>query len=227
MGFRFRKSFKVFPGVKVNLSTKGVSTSVGVKGASVNLSSRGVRTTVGIPGTGVSWSGTSGGGRARGGGGGGGGGGGEEGQAQMNLEEVSGWQRAGCAGTGCFFSLGPVLALIGGFSLFGHMVSKDPESSSWGGSAFVLAWGLAMIGGGFLLRWRNIERFEEAGRQAEETSREIERIEAEHQAEMQRIEQEHWRELWESEGEHSASFVHICRRYAPHFLTRTVSVCRR
>ncbi len=56
MGFRFRKSIKLFPGVRINLSKSGVSTSVGVPGATVNFSDRGTRTTVGIPGTGMSYS---------------------------------------------------------------------------------------------------------------------------------------------------------------------------
>jgi len=55
MGFRFRKSIKLFPGVRINLSKSGVSTSVGVKGATVNFSEKGTRGTVGIPGTGVSY----------------------------------------------------------------------------------------------------------------------------------------------------------------------------
>jgi hypothetical protein len=56
MAFRFRKSIKIAPGVKVNLGKKGASVSVGKPGATVNVSSRGTRTTVGIPGTGISHS---------------------------------------------------------------------------------------------------------------------------------------------------------------------------
>ena len=56
MGFRFRRSIKLFPGVKINLSKSGASTSIGAPGATVNLSRRGVRGTVGIPGTGLSYS---------------------------------------------------------------------------------------------------------------------------------------------------------------------------
>jgi hypothetical protein len=56
MGFRFRKSIKLFPGVRINLSKTGASTSIGSPGATVNLSRRGVRGTVGIPGTGLSYS---------------------------------------------------------------------------------------------------------------------------------------------------------------------------
>lgn len=43
MGFRFRKSFKVAPGIRLNVSKSGLSTSVGPRGAKVNFSSRGTR----------------------------------------------------------------------------------------------------------------------------------------------------------------------------------------
>lgn len=56
MGFRFRKSVKLMPGVRLNLSKSGISTSIGGRGATVNISKRGTRTTVGIPGTGLSYS---------------------------------------------------------------------------------------------------------------------------------------------------------------------------
>ena len=55
MGFRFRRSFSVLPGIRLNLSKRGVSTSVGVRGAHVTFGSSGTRQTVGIPGTGVSY----------------------------------------------------------------------------------------------------------------------------------------------------------------------------
>lgn len=54
MGFRFYKSFKLFPGVRLNLSKSGISAGVGIPGANINFSSRGKRTTFGIPGTGLS-----------------------------------------------------------------------------------------------------------------------------------------------------------------------------
>ena len=60
MGLRYRKSIKVLPGVKLNISKSGISTSVGKPGSTLNLSKRGVRTTVGIPGTGLSYSRTIG-----------------------------------------------------------------------------------------------------------------------------------------------------------------------
>ena len=56
MGFRFRKSIKLFPGVRLNLSKTGISASVGRPGATINLSERGTHGTVGIPGTGISYS---------------------------------------------------------------------------------------------------------------------------------------------------------------------------
>jgi hypothetical protein len=55
-GVRFRKSMKVLPGVRVNVSKTGVSTSLGGRGASVNLGTQGTRSfTLGIPGTGLSY----------------------------------------------------------------------------------------------------------------------------------------------------------------------------
>ena len=59
MGFRFRRSIRLLPGVRVNLSKSGSSLSVGRRGATVNFSKRGTRATVGIPGTGISWSETA------------------------------------------------------------------------------------------------------------------------------------------------------------------------
>ena len=54
MPIRFRRSFKIFPGVKVNVSKGGVSVSVGKPGATLNFSKHGVRQTIGLPGSGVS-----------------------------------------------------------------------------------------------------------------------------------------------------------------------------
>lgn len=58
MGFRFRRSVRVLPGVRLNFSKSGVSTSVGGHGTTVNFSKRGTRTIVGLPGTGLSYSST-------------------------------------------------------------------------------------------------------------------------------------------------------------------------
>jgi Protein of unknown function (DUF4236) len=57
MGFRFRKSVKLLPGVRLNFSKSGVSTTIGRPGASINVGgTHGPRANVGIPGTGISYS---------------------------------------------------------------------------------------------------------------------------------------------------------------------------
>ena len=55
MGFRFRRSVKLLPGVRVNFGKRGASVSVGVRGAHVTYGPTGRRTTVGLPGTGISY----------------------------------------------------------------------------------------------------------------------------------------------------------------------------
>ena len=59
MGLRFRKRIKIFPGLWINLSKGGVSTSIGGKGLTVNLKNDKAKTTIGIPGTGLSYSQTT------------------------------------------------------------------------------------------------------------------------------------------------------------------------
>lgn len=56
MGFRFRKSVKILPGVRINFGKKSTSVSLGGRGATVNIGKNGSRTPLGIPGTGLSWS---------------------------------------------------------------------------------------------------------------------------------------------------------------------------
>ncbi|WOE31983.1 MULTISPECIES: DUF4236 domain-containing protein [unclassified Acinetobacter] len=57
MGLNFRKSFKIAPGIRLNVGKKGVSSvSIGGRGARVSVGKRGTRTTVGLPGTGLSYS---------------------------------------------------------------------------------------------------------------------------------------------------------------------------
>jgi len=57
MGFRFRRSFKIVPGVRLNVSKSGLSASIGRPGATLNVGGkRGARVTVGLPGTGLSYS---------------------------------------------------------------------------------------------------------------------------------------------------------------------------
>ncbi len=55
MGFRFRKSVRLLPGLRVNFSRSGASLSAGVRGASVTFGRRGTYANVGIPGTGMSY----------------------------------------------------------------------------------------------------------------------------------------------------------------------------
>lgn len=60
MGWRFRRSKKILPGVRINFNKNSTSISFGGKGARYTISSTGKRTTtVGIPGTGLSYSTTS------------------------------------------------------------------------------------------------------------------------------------------------------------------------
>ena len=51
---RFQKRIKLLPGLTLNLSKRGVSTSIGVTGARMTFGHGQKRTTVGLPGTGLS-----------------------------------------------------------------------------------------------------------------------------------------------------------------------------
>ena len=55
MGFRFRRTIRIAPGIRVNLSRSGLSTSVGVRGAQVTVGHGRVRETAGLPGSGLSY----------------------------------------------------------------------------------------------------------------------------------------------------------------------------
>lgn len=56
MGFRFRRSLRIMPGVKVNIGKSGfTSVSVGGRGLTTNFGKKGTKTTVSIPGTGLSY----------------------------------------------------------------------------------------------------------------------------------------------------------------------------
>jgi tetratricopeptide (TPR) repeat protein len=64
--FRFRKSIKLGPGVRMNVGKRGVGLSAGTRGARYSVHSSGRRTTsVGVPGTGVGYTSSRGGGGAR------------------------------------------------------------------------------------------------------------------------------------------------------------------
>lgn len=74
MGLRFRKSFKIAPGVKLNLNKKSAGITFGGKGAHFTMNTKGKNTTsVGVPGTGLYYTSTSGGGSTGSGSSGGGG----------------------------------------------------------------------------------------------------------------------------------------------------------
>ena len=53
MGWRYRKRIKIAPGIHVNFSKSGVSTTIGPRGASVNIGKSGTYLNTGIPGTGL------------------------------------------------------------------------------------------------------------------------------------------------------------------------------
>ncbi len=55
MGFRFQRRLTLFPGVRLNFSRHGISTSIGPRGASITLGQHGATMNLGIPGTGMSY----------------------------------------------------------------------------------------------------------------------------------------------------------------------------
>ena len=52
--FRFRRSIRIAPGIRLNIGKRGLSTSLGGRGAHVTVG-RHTRTTVSAPGTGLSY----------------------------------------------------------------------------------------------------------------------------------------------------------------------------
>ena len=60
MGFRFSRRIRIAPGIRLNLSKSGVSTSIGGRGAWLTFGRR-PRATISLPGTGLSYSQTLGG----------------------------------------------------------------------------------------------------------------------------------------------------------------------
>lgn len=55
MGWRFRQSFTIVPGLRLNLSRSGLSASIGGAPFTLNLGSRSLMGTASIPGTGISY----------------------------------------------------------------------------------------------------------------------------------------------------------------------------
>jgi hypothetical protein len=55
MPFRFHRSLRLFPGIRLNFGKRGLSVSAGAPGATINFSKNGTMLTVGVPGTGLSF----------------------------------------------------------------------------------------------------------------------------------------------------------------------------
>lgn len=55
MTWRFRKSFRVIPGVRLNVSSRGISATIGVAPLSLNIGPRGTSANVTLPGSGLSY----------------------------------------------------------------------------------------------------------------------------------------------------------------------------
>jgi Protein of unknown function (DUF4236)/Putative peptidoglycan binding domain len=55
MGFRFRKSVRLIPGIRINFGLRGASFTAGGPGASVNFGRRGTYLNTGVPGSGISY----------------------------------------------------------------------------------------------------------------------------------------------------------------------------
>jgi hypothetical protein len=55
MGIRFRRTVRLVPGVRLNFSRSGVSTTIGRRGATMTFGKHGTHLNVGLPGTGLSY----------------------------------------------------------------------------------------------------------------------------------------------------------------------------
>lgn len=53
--FRFRRSIKIAPGIKINLNKKSTSLTIGRRGIHTTINGSGVRNTIGLPGSGLSY----------------------------------------------------------------------------------------------------------------------------------------------------------------------------
>ena len=117
---RLRRSIRIAPGVRINLSRSGMSTTLGGRGTSLNIGRKGTRATMGIPGSGLSFSQRVG----HQAGGGSGGDGSNAGKTQAG----------GCAGVGClgFF----LLVLLGMCMDTDSPTSSPPSSSSYSAPSY-------------------------------------------------------------------------------------------
>ena len=53
--FRFRRSIKIAPGIKINFNKKSTSLTLGRRGVHTTINKLGVRNTIGLPGSGLSY----------------------------------------------------------------------------------------------------------------------------------------------------------------------------
>lgn len=114
MGFRFRKSVKIAPGVRLNFGKNSTSVSVGSKGARYTVSNTGRKTaSVGIPGTGLSYVETVSGKKA-----------GKE-KAKMSKKEKKATKTAKCKACGAIIKAGCKFCPDCGTKL------KKPLSKKW------------------------------------------------------------------------------------------------
>lgn len=94
MALKYRKRIKIAPGVTINLSRSGASTTIGPKGACVNIGKNGTYLNTGIPGTGIYDRQKIGGGKSR------------RSSVMSSKSTSSGGNTSGYDNTGCFWFIG-------------------------------------------------------------------------------------------------------------------------
>lgn len=123
MGWGYRKRKQILPGVWLNFSKKGISTTIGKRGASVNFGSSGTFLNLGIPGTGLYSRQriSSGKGRSR-----------KESISSNNVQQSTSEHnyRYGSSCFGCF-------AIICWMALFGFILSANSGDNEDNGGAIV------------------------------------------------------------------------------------------
>src|SRR5690606_196379 len=112
MPFRFRKSFKLAPGLRVNLSRSGIGFSAGPRGLKLSSGPRGPRLHATLPGTGVAYA-TRLGGRRRA-------------ATSANAET----QKAGCGSRFLIGGLAALATLLGCGLLAQFMPPPDPSPTA-------------------------------------------------------------------------------------------------
>lgn len=109
MAWKYRKRIKIAPGVTINVSRSGESTTIGPKGASVNIGKNGTYLNTGIPGTGIYDRKRIGGGTNR------------RSSVMSTQGTSSGGNTSGYDNSGCFWFIGiavVIMILLGQMCLF-------------------------------------------------------------------------------------------------------------